>query len=56
VDVTDDAKDFILRIMKKRPEERMEMRDIMHHPFITKHLNTGKVSGQIIEDFRRVLG
>jgi len=38
VDVTDEAKDFILNIMKKKPEERMEMKQIMRHPFITKYL------------------
>jgi hypothetical protein len=26
IDVTDDAKDFILKIMKKKPEERMEIK------------------------------
>jgi len=26
VDVTEEAKDFILRIMKKKPEERMEIK------------------------------
>ena len=38
VDVTDEAKDFILGIMKKKPEERMEMKQIMRHPFILKYL------------------
>lgn len=38
VDVTDEAKDFILKIMKKKPEERMEMKQIMRHPFIMKYL------------------
>jgi serine/threonine protein kinase len=45
VDVTDDAKDFILKIMKKKPEERMEIKEMMRHPFITKYLKVGKLSG-----------
>lgn len=56
MDVTDDAKDFILRIMKKKPEERMDMKDIMRHPFITKYLKIGKVSEQVIEELKRVIG
>ena len=43
VDVTDEVKDFILRICKKDPDERMEMRDILRHPFITKYLKQRKV-------------
>lgn len=43
--MSDEAKDFILRIMKKKPEDRMEMREIMRHPFITKYMKERKVSG-----------
>lgn len=49
VDVTDEAKDFILRICKKNPEERMEIREMLRHPFITKYLNEKKVSGDILQ-------
>lgn len=37
IDTSDEAKDFILKIMKKKPEERMEIRDMLRHPFITKY-------------------
>ena len=36
VEVSDDAKDFILGTMKKQGEERMEIRQMLRHPFITK--------------------
>jgi serine/threonine protein kinase len=55
VDVSEEARDFILGIMKKKPEERMEMRAIMRHPFITMHLNEKKVGGEVLEEFRNVL-
>jgi hypothetical protein len=55
VDVTQDAKDFILRTMKKSGEERMEIRQMLRHPFITKHQDLS-VSQSILEEFRRVLG
>lgn len=45
IDVTEETKDFILKICKKDPDERMDMRDILRHPFITKYLNEKKVSG-----------
>ena len=43
--MTEETKDFILKICKKDPDERMDMRDILRHPFITKYLNEKKVSG-----------
>lgn len=49
MDVTDETKDFILRICKKDPDERMEMRDILRHPFITKYAKQRKVGPEIIE-------
>ena len=39
VDVSDDAKDFILGIMQKNPDDRMVMKDIFKHPFIRKYTN-----------------
>jgi len=35
--------------MKKKPEERMEMREIMRHPFITKYTKTKKVESSVLE-------
>ena len=32
------------------------MRAIMRHPFITKYLKDKKVTTDVLEDFRRVLG
>jgi serine/threonine protein kinase len=55
VDVTDEAKDLILKIMKKKPEERIEIKEIMRHPFITKYLKDRKVAPEVLEEFRRVL-
>ena len=48
VDVSDEAKDFILGIMKKKPEERMEMREILRHPFITKYAKSRKVPNEVL--------
>ena len=48
VDVSDEAKDFILGIMKKKPEERMEMREILRHPFITKYAKSRKVPSEVL--------
>jgi hypothetical protein len=53
--VSDEAKDFILRICKKIPEERMDMRGILRHPFITKYLKDRKVPPEVIEDFRKLI-
>ena len=48
VDVSEEAKDFILRIMKKKPEERMEMREILRHPFITKYAKSRKIANEVL--------
>lgn len=48
IDVSDQAKDFILKIMKKNPEERMEIKEIMRHPFITKYLKEKKVGNEVL--------
>lgn len=55
MDVTDEAKDFILGIMKKKPEERMVMRDILRHPFITKYLKNKNVDVNVLGEFKKVL-
>lgn len=55
VDVTDEAKSFILGIMKKKPEERMGIREMLRHPFITKYAKCTKVSEQSLAEFRKVL-
>ena len=49
MDVTDDAKEFILGIMQKNPDDRMVMKDIFKHPFIRKHLNDKKLAPEIME-------
>lgn len=54
--MTEEAKDFILKICKKNPDDRMEMRDIMRHPFITKYMKDKKVGNDVIEEFRKMLG
>ena len=41
--------------MKKKPEERMEMREILRHPFITKYTREKKVSNEVLEEFRNIL-
>lgn len=48
VDVSEEGKDFILKICKKDPDERMEMRDILRHPFITKYLKQRKVAPEVV--------
>ncbi len=55
VDVSEEAKSFILGIMQKNPDDRMVMKDIFKHPFIRKYLNERKVSPDILEEFKRVL-
>lgn len=55
VDVSDEAKDFILQIMKKKPEERLELRQMLKHPFITKYPREKQVPSAILEEFRKVL-
>ena len=44
IDVSDDAKSFILGIMQKNPDDRMMMKDIFKHPFIRKYLAEKKVA------------
>jgi serine/threonine protein kinase len=34
IDVTDSAKDFILKIMEKNPVNRVEIEALLHHPFL----------------------
>jgi serine/threonine protein kinase len=34
VDVTDIAKDFIMKIMEKNPTNRVEIEELLHHPFL----------------------
>lgn len=55
VDVSDDVKDFILKICKKDPDERMEMRDILRHPFITKYAKQKKVTPEVLQDLHQFL-
>lgn len=55
VDVTDDAKDLILGICQKNPDDRMDMRGILRHPFITKYVNERRISGDILQEFKKVL-
>ena len=55
MDVTEDAKSFILGIMQKNPDDRMVMKDIFKHTFIRKYLAERKVANEILEEFRRVL-
>lgn len=33
----------------------MSIREMMRHPFITKYLNERKVSGEILQEFKKVL-
>jgi tRNA A-37 threonylcarbamoyl transferase component Bud32 len=35
---SEEVKDFIMRLLKKKPEERMTLKEALEHPFITKHL------------------
>lgn len=32
-----DLKDFVRRILKKNPKERLSLQEMLHHPWITKH-------------------
>jgi serine/threonine protein kinase len=38
IDVSEEAKSFILGILQKDPDDRMVMKDIFKHPFIKKYL------------------
>jgi hypothetical protein len=40
--------------MKKKPEERMEIREMLRHPFITKYQDQ-KLPIDIMKDFKEVL-
>jgi hypothetical protein len=40
--------------MKKKPEERMEIREMLRHPFITKYQDL-KLPIEIMKDFKEVL-
>ena len=40
--------------MKKKGEERIELRQMLRHPFITKQ-EENKLSPEVIEEFKRVL-
>lgn len=55
MDVTDEAKDFILKTLKKKGDERMEIKQMLRHPFITKH-QENELSPAILDEFKRVLG
>jgi hypothetical protein len=55
VDVSDEAKDFILKIMRKKPEERMGIREMLRHPFIAKYAKCTKVGEQCLAEFRKIL-
>ena len=55
VDVSDEAQDFILKILKKKSEERMEIREMLRHPFITKYAREKRISSEAVEEFRLVL-
>ena len=54
MDVTDTAKDFILKTMRKKGEERMEIRQMLRHPFLSK-ANEKQLDPSILKDFQRVL-
>jgi hypothetical protein len=41
--------------MRKKPEERMTMKDILRHPFITKYSKNTKINQSIISEFRKAL-
>ena len=36
-EVPHDARDFIMRLLKRKPEERMALSDVPKHPWIAKH-------------------
>ena len=39
-----DAQDLIFNLLKKEPDKRLKLFDILRHPFITKHNSTGSSS------------
>lgn len=52
--MSDTAKDFILKSMRKKGDERMELRQMLRHPFITKQ-EEPRLGAQTLEDFKRLL-
>jgi serine/threonine protein kinase len=40
VDVTPDAKNFILSIIRKDPRDRIEIDEILNHPFLRNNYKT----------------
>ena len=50
----DVAKDFILKSMRKKGEERMELRQMLRHPFIAKQ-EESRLASEVLEDFKKVL-
>ena len=42
--------------MKKKPEDRMSIKEMMKHPFITKYINARKVTAEVIDDIKKVIG
>lgn len=54
VDISEEAKDFILNTMRKKGEERMDMKEILKHGFLTKAVE-GEVDSKMLNDFKRVI-
>ena len=40
--------------MRKKGEERMELRQMLRHPFIAKQ-EESRLASEVLEDFRKVL-
>lgn len=38
--MSDEAQDFILKTMKKKGDERIELRQMLRHPFLSKAQDT----------------
>lgn len=55
IDVTEQAKSFILGIMQKNPDDRFTMKDIFKHVFIRKYLGDKRLAPEIIQEFQKVL-
>jgi hypothetical protein len=41
--------------MRKKPEERMGIREMLRHPFIAKYAKCTKVGEQCLAEFRKIL-
>ncbi len=54
VDTTAEAQDFILKILQKKPEDRMTVREMLRHPFITKYAQK-KLPIEIMTDIHNLL-